>query len=547
MSHTPPEWPVILAGAEQSIQAVMLSWLPRLQPLLGRSLPSTIDARQGIPDGFDGITTRGLPERLLTTEWALADAAPELFLMRAAAGEQLHHQLARNADANRRELQIIVDTSPSQAGCAMLVPVAIALLLLRRGDSDVFWSEPDHPEESHPLDLDDPDSWLALLTTSTRRPVSVEDWTTSVDAVEGRTTVCIGQPPTGVGDVHVLVAEALDDAVVEVRVGSERVRLPQPEPVLAARALTGMRSFSRSTRNGSTMDPGQLHIRVHWSHKLGVYLWDQSTAHHFSRDRGTRLLTKASPGWRIIGVCWRGADIYVLQTDGESYDFGNTQLSPVAGMSKWQPGPESSPIHSVWRMTDGFVIHVGNTLVGLPDHQPETQLLCPAAPGTVQRDDHGSLLVLPLAKDGPKVGVRVSSATKVGPEYSFGATNMQADRVYRVWNGRFRATHGQSHFAFPGIVHRDNVAQLPAGDVLCFWQLSSNNVVAVTTRDNGSTLWVGNQRIDAPPLVAVAPHPSRTFVVASTTMNELIQIDLSAPTTSHPTVRSGYRTLIEDL
>src|SRR5687767_3679796 len=89
--------------------------LLRLHPMLGafrmRALGGVVE-----PEGIDDLRRRGQYERLLLSEWALADEAPEEFDRRAAGGEHLFLSpklVAREADA----LTVAVfDTGPGQLG-----------------------------------------------------------------------------------------------------------------------------------------------------------------------------------------------------------------------------------------------------------------------------------------------------------------------------------------------------------------------------------------------------------------------------------------------
>ena len=56
-------------------------------------------ATAGVPDGFDGITDRGHPDRLLMSQWLLAQEVPLEFARRAAEGELLYLAPARQHDS----------------------------------------------------------------------------------------------------------------------------------------------------------------------------------------------------------------------------------------------------------------------------------------------------------------------------------------------------------------------------------------------------------------------------------------------------------------
>ena len=62
--------------------------LLRLDPLVGKLNTATL-ARGADPDGLGNIVRRGHYERLLLSEWAIADVEPDEFIRRAGSGELL--------------------------------------------------------------------------------------------------------------------------------------------------------------------------------------------------------------------------------------------------------------------------------------------------------------------------------------------------------------------------------------------------------------------------------------------------------------------------
>jgi len=128
--------------------------LLRLHPMLGafrmRALGGVVE-----PEGIDDLRRRGHYERLLLSEWALADEVPEEFDRRAAGGEHLFLSpklVAREADA----LTVAVfDTGPGQLGAPRLVHVAMWILLAERAQAAkarFAWGVLGAPGELHPAD-----------------------------------------------------------------------------------------------------------------------------------------------------------------------------------------------------------------------------------------------------------------------------------------------------------------------------------------------------------------------------------------------------------
>jgi hypothetical protein len=102
-----------------------------LDPLLG---PWRGDRLAGAPepDGFDDVRRRGPYERLVPSEWLLADALPDEFLRRAAAGEHLFFAPRPQARRVARTIVALFDAGPLQLGAPRLAHIALWILLVRR-------------------------------------------------------------------------------------------------------------------------------------------------------------------------------------------------------------------------------------------------------------------------------------------------------------------------------------------------------------------------------------------------------------------------------
>lgn len=96
-------------------------------PLRTRSLVGS-----GDPDGYDGLTRRGSYERLLLSEWALIDAAPDEFLRRAVMRELGFHQRVFRETAKARASVALFDAGPTEVGAPRIAHLALLLLLAQR-------------------------------------------------------------------------------------------------------------------------------------------------------------------------------------------------------------------------------------------------------------------------------------------------------------------------------------------------------------------------------------------------------------------------------
>lgn len=133
MELPPPlaPWRAQLSGFDPAIAGVLVDLLRRLQPLLG---PANSHRRHGQLhyDGLDGLQRNGSYDRLLPSEWALAEVEPEEFLRRAAVGEHLFLAPRRVQPRAHARLVAVFDSGPDQLGAPRLVHIALALLLAQR-------------------------------------------------------------------------------------------------------------------------------------------------------------------------------------------------------------------------------------------------------------------------------------------------------------------------------------------------------------------------------------------------------------------------------
>ncbi|MFI6846579.1 hypothetical protein OG535_36865 [Kitasatospora sp. NBC_00085] len=129
--------PAALAPWAATLSALSPELAVALGPLV-RRLDALVGAREpvadvlGDPDGLGGLTRAGRPDRLLPSEWLLADAYPDEFLRRLADGELLHHATEFRTPVARGRIVALVDTGPTQAGAGRLVQLAALLVLHRR-------------------------------------------------------------------------------------------------------------------------------------------------------------------------------------------------------------------------------------------------------------------------------------------------------------------------------------------------------------------------------------------------------------------------------
>ena len=116
----PPEYGLALGHLVQRIAAAIGPWAAAQQ------------RHTGTPDGFDGLARHGSYERLLLSEWALADELPDEFMRRAVMGEHLFLNPAQATPNLARVSLALFDAGPNQLGTPRLAHLAVLLVLARR-------------------------------------------------------------------------------------------------------------------------------------------------------------------------------------------------------------------------------------------------------------------------------------------------------------------------------------------------------------------------------------------------------------------------------
>lgn len=105
--------------------------LPRVALALG-PLRVSAPTGDGDPDGFAGLSRRGNYERLLLSEWLLADELPDEFLRRAAAREHAFLELARRSPARCASSVALFDAGPASLGAPRVAHLAALIVLAAR-------------------------------------------------------------------------------------------------------------------------------------------------------------------------------------------------------------------------------------------------------------------------------------------------------------------------------------------------------------------------------------------------------------------------------
>jgi hypothetical protein len=127
-------WAQYLNIFPEELSIALAPIVQRVSMLVG-PLSSRFRGAEGEPDGFSGLDRRGNYERLLLSEWALADEFHDEFTRRAVMGEHLFLNPARHARVGARVSLALFDAGPSQLGAPRIAHLAALIALARRAEA----------------------------------------------------------------------------------------------------------------------------------------------------------------------------------------------------------------------------------------------------------------------------------------------------------------------------------------------------------------------------------------------------------------------------
>lgn len=214
-----------------------------LAPALGRVADEVLRAlvrlgarqpHQGEPSGWAGLDRRGPFERLLSTDWALAELAPDEFLRRATQGELLFWQRERAASPLGGTSRLLLDCGPYQVGACRVVQLALLVVMARRAAEAgrrFAWCVGQQPEQEF-VGLSLP-SVQAFLKGRSAGPVFDEAVRQFRQRAEPEDELWLAGSPRFLSrhQGHHFALELEQTGPGEVRLGKARLRLPGPEAV----------------------------------------------------------------------------------------------------------------------------------------------------------------------------------------------------------------------------------------------------------------------------------------------------------------------------
>lgn len=239
----------------------------RLNPLLG---PLRGMQQGGVPepDGLGDLQRRGPYERLLASEWLLADELPDEFLRRAAVGEHLFLAPQYRTHQANRMIVVLFDAGPLQLGGPRLVHLALLILLARRASeagAELRWGILQNAP--HLQEFKSAAHLKQLLDARTYQTVSDEHWHTwrawlSEQDYDSGERWIVGQrlPAT---DAHscthrVQIQRSLDGRSLMVALqdrATRQVALPNPDQRLALQLIKGEFDIARQMARTAVKSP----------------------------------------------------------------------------------------------------------------------------------------------------------------------------------------------------------------------------------------------------------------------------------------------------
>ncbi len=146
-------WHPLLDVFQAELQPELARMASALELAIGRPRVNSSKAADE-PSGFDGLSRRGTYERLLLTEWLMAEEAPLEFVRRAAGGEHSFLRLAHDAPRGEFHTAAIFDAGPEQLGTPRIAHLAALIVLARRAENakgSLVWCVAQQPDATYSL------------------------------------------------------------------------------------------------------------------------------------------------------------------------------------------------------------------------------------------------------------------------------------------------------------------------------------------------------------------------------------------------------------
>lgn len=337
MTSLPPAlrpWAQHLSLFPEDLALAVGAHAARLAAAIGPLRPRS-EELGGEPMGYDGLTRRGTPERLLLSEWGLALEEPDEFLRRAAWGEQSFLRTAFRQPRGGRRTVVLLDTGPEQLGAPRVAHLALLVVLTRRAESAgaaLAWAPLQASPEQGPfiaLTSATVQAWLRSASAQPPTSAQLAAWREALQLGPSAEEAWLvggarlGRLPEAAGLSRVQVMEAPEPGVRQLQVQvrpagrpERQVRLELPAPADCVRLLR---------------DPFQT----------------ATTATLVDSPRGVRSLRLSADGLRLL----------LVRADGSlaTQAIPQSPRATVPRARRFHPLPNESLVAVGWRRTGGLL------------------------------------------------------------------------------------------------------------------------------------------------------------------------------------------------
>ncbi|MBZ0185431.1 MAG: hypothetical protein K8F91_04190 [Candidatus Obscuribacterales bacterium] len=446
------------------------------------------------PDGYDGIERRGSYERLLISEWLLADEFPDEFLRRATVSEHAFLQIARKSPSGKKRVTALFDCGPNQLGSPRIAHIAILIVLASRADADGMKLEWGILQEAD-MDLIEgasKESIEYLLAHRQIKEVSEQDletWSNRLGVTLSQTFLIGGTRLKGILARQTIARLEIEDILEPgesaliasykgLRGRSIEFRLPLPPPADCVRLLTRPFFQSRGTRSRHD-DPFDL-ILGKWCLTVG------GGGHFLLQKTADTVIAVSVPSNASRKTRQR---IYSTRDYKPLIAAGTRLANYAAAILSTKPDGEFS-LTLFGGKSDGGYLEQDFKIAGLTDADYSKQKLIQLFndPGSVSQAPQlwmlleDKIISIPIGQDERNARIVAEDVLTISSVQARVDSTWQYGVAYAQLNGdntdviiRGQQTGGQRKLLIPGHVNQLVIGPGKTGDPLLAYQRMNNS------------------------------------------------------------------------
>ena len=427
--------------------------LGRLMSRLERGLSlNSVRAIGGDPAGWSGLARKGPWERLVPTEWALAESYPQEFVRRADEGELGFWELAREYHQAARSVWVWVDAGPDQLGACRVVQIAVLLWLQKKcleSGGQFYWGVIQEPEKGYEkLAADELTAFLrARSVNPPRRPP---------EGMDGLETWCLGAPSWGSqiprGLQHFSL-EQIGSGLVELRALGRRLELELPSSERALKFLRSPMAWELPAREKpvTPVQAGSLAFSAN-AQKILIVSHDSVTTlplpSSLNEPPGRARVYKVPWEGRVIAVSMVRRAIYIVLEDQGHWVL--RRLNPEQGgegelLRVEAPEVGEQPLGHCWFAGNAWNLWLGDFVYALTAEEPSFVARvvggCALGSSTVVVSDKGRVMSatggkVELPGCSPKEAFFARSYDYAVEKTGYSIATQIDDRWWRIYQGK---------------------------------------------------------------------------------------------------------------